>query len=132
MIQRIFHVPIREALMRSGHKIIPLPMTHSLMRPAQYSLLHHSTRRRRVSRPIEPPSSPDSRLAAELKEVLEDEEGNNEEDFLLVSCKLALALVPFFFAPSSIIFRAAFVKLTLFPLPNLLHTWPGLVRCLLS
>jgi hypothetical protein len=78
-----------------------------------------------------PPSSPESRLIVELKEVLEDEK-SDEEDFLLVSCKLALPLVPFFFAPSSIIFRAAFVKLTLFPLPNLLHTWPGFVRCLLS
>jgi hypothetical protein len=66
----------------------------------------------------------------ELKEVLEDEK-SDEEDFLLVSCKLALPLVPFFFAPFSIIFRAALVKLALFPLPNLLHTWLGFVTCLL-
>jgi len=78
-----------------------------------------------------PPSSPDSRLVAELKEVLEDER-SDEEDFLPVSCKFALPLVPFLFAPSSIIFRAALVKLTLFPLPNLLHTWPGFVRCFVS
>jgi hypothetical protein len=78
-----------------------------------------------------PPSSPDSRVIVELKEVLEDET-SDEEDFLLGTCKLALPLVPFFFAPSSIIFRAALVKLALFPLPNLLHTWPGFVRCLLS
>ena len=67
----------------------------------------------------------------ELKEVVEDE-GGNEEDFLLVSCKLALPLVPFFLAPSPITFLAALVKLSLFPLPNLLHTWSGFVRCLLS
>lgn len=104
------------------------------MRPAQYSLLHHSTRRRRVSRPMGPPSSLDSRLAGELKEVLEleGEDGSDEENILLVSCKLGLPLVPFFFAPFSIIFRAALVRLTLLPLPNLLHTWPGFVRCLLS
>src|ERR1700679_47095 len=114
MIQRIFQVCIREVVMRPEYKIIPLPMTHSLMRPAQYSLLHHSTRRRRVSRPMGPPSSPESRLIVELKEVLEDETTSDEEDFLLATCKLALPLVPFFFAPSSIIFRAALVKLTLF------------------
>ena len=78
-----------------------------------------------------PPSSLDSRLVVELKEVLEDE-GSNEKDFSLVSCKLALPLVPFFFVPPPIIFRAALVKLTLFPLPNLLHTWPGFERCLVS
>lgn len=70
-----------------------------------------------------PPSSPESRLKVELKEVLEDEESDDEDfNFLLVSCKLALPLVPFFFGPSSINFRAALVKLALFPLPNLLHT----------
>src|SRR5882762_95521 len=35
----------------------PLPITQSLMRLAQYSFRHHSTRRRRVSRPTVPPSS---------------------------------------------------------------------------
>lgn len=70
-----------------------------------------------------PPSSPESRLKVELKEVLEDEKGDDEDfDFLLVSCKLALPLVLFFFVPSSINFRAALVKLSLFPVPNLLHT----------
>src|SRR6266849_4841345 len=131
MIQRILQVCIRETVMRPEYKITPLPMTHSLMRPAQYSLLHHSTRRRRVSRPMGPPSSPDSRLIVEFKEVLEDET-RDEVGFLLMPCKLALPLVPFFFAPSSINFRAALVKLALFPLPHLLHTWPGFVRCLLS
>ena len=64
----------------------------------------------------------------------EDGDGRRGEGgCLLVSCKPApLPLVSFFLAPSSVIFRAALVKLILFPLPNLLHTWPGFVRCLLS
>jgi len=48
------------------------------------------------------------------------------------TCKLVLPLVLLFLTPSSFNLRAALVKLTLFPLPNLLHTWPGFVRCLLT
>ena len=60
-------------------------------------------------------------------------DGRGEGGCLVVSCKLAkLLLASFFFAPSPTIIRAALVKLTLFPLPNLLHKWPGFVRCLLS
>ena len=60
-------------------------------------------------------------------------DGRGEGGCLLVSCKLAMLLLEsFFFALSPTIVRAALVKLTLFPLPNLLHTWPGFVRCLLS
>lgn len=58
-------------------------------------------------------------------------DGRAEKDCLPVSCKLVVPLVTFCFAPSSVNFRAALVKLTLFPLPNLFHTWPGFVRCLL-
>ena len=74
-----------------------------------------------------PPSSLDSGLG-----VGEGEGWRDEEDCLPLSCKLALPLVSFLFAPSFTIVRAALVKLILFPLPNLLHTWPGFVRCLLS
>jgi hypothetical protein len=67
-----------------------------------------------------PPSSPDSRLGVERMEEVGD--GRVEEERLLVSCKPAEPLVTFCFAPSSVNFRAALVKLPLFPLPNLLHT----------
>jgi hypothetical protein len=80
---------------------------------------------------------PPSSLASRLIELTE-EEGDGRvdkaaEDALLVLSKvpLALMLVLLVLAPSSFNLRAALVKVTLFPLPNLLHTWPGFVRCLL-
>src|ERR1700744_4184098 len=101
---------------------------HNLIRLAQYSLLHHSTRRRRVSRPTKPPSSLDSRVEKELTDETGDgrEEGRGE---WAPFCIFATPLIPF---SSFLNFRAALVKLALFPVPNLLHTWPGLERCLLT
>src|ERR1700722_395839 len=40
----------------------PFPITHNLIRLAQYSFAHHSNKRRRVSRPTKPPSSSSSLL----------------------------------------------------------------------
>src|ERR1700761_7342754 len=94
----------------------PLPIMHNLIRLAQYSLAHHSTRRRRVSRPTGPPSSLDSRVEIELTEETGDgrEEGRGEG---APFCKLAAPLIPF--PPSSFNLRAGLVKLALFPVPNL-------------
>lgn len=109
----------------------PFPINVKPILLAQYSLLHHSTRRRRVSRPIAPPSDSDS-LPLDWFEGAGDAtrdgigEGNIEADndaFLA----MASARSPFAFKA-----LPASVNVRLFPLPNLLHTWPGLLRCLLS
>lgn len=133
IIQRFYSICIREVVGEYGCWTIPLPMTHNLMRPAQYSFLHHSTSRRRVSRLMGPPSSPGSRLEAGVKLMEDDGEGRDEDaGENPLSSTLAVPFTRLFLRPVPIKFRAASVRLRLFPLPNLLHTWPGFVRCLLT
>lgn len=103
-------------------------MMHRCILLAQYSLLHHSTRRRLVSRPITPPSASLSLLCDAIEGA---GEGNREG--IGDGCKLALSEAdPLFSFPFSMTSFAAIDRLDLFPLPNFLQTWPCLLRCLLS
>jgi hypothetical protein len=65
-----------------------------------------------------PPSSPDSRLEAELKLTVD---GDGRDEGTGVGSLLAVPLRSFFLMLSPIKFRAAFIRLRLFPLPNLPH-----------
>ena len=111
----------------------PLPIRVKDILPAQYSLLHHSMRRRRVSLPSMPPSASDS-LAEELTEGA----GEATREGIGEGAKLPFADVkPFVsFSPLTAGFafsaRAASVSVALLPVPNLIHGCPGFVRCLLS
>ena len=96
---------------------------HNLIRLAQYSLLHHSSKRRRVSRPTNPPSASNSLLFDEV-------DGAGDDPRLGIGDWLTgLSRIGLWFFLSTL---AAFVKLSLFPLPNLDQTWPGLLKCLLT
>jgi hypothetical protein len=105
---------------------LPFPMTHTLILLAQYSLLHHSTNRRRVSRPTVPPSASDS-----LDVDATDGEGDAPRDGMGDGPRLVIGdgPEPFSFRlplPFSLplAFRSlpALDKLSLFPLPNLFQT----------
>jgi hypothetical protein len=106
-------------------------MTHSRILLAQYSLVHHSTRRLRVSRPTEPPSESDS-LAVDAMERAGDGilDGVGEEATLLLFEGVPLASLsslPFAFRS-----LPACDKLSRLPLPNFRHTCPSRLRCLLT
>lgn len=111
----------------------PFPMTHSFILLAQYSVLHHSTNRRRVSRPTVPPSGSDS-----LEVDAIDGAGEAPREGMGVGWRLVFDdgglsgfVVPFSF-PLALRSLPAFDRLSLFPLPNLLQTCPSLLRCLFS
>ena len=117
-------------------------MTHKFILLAQYSLLHHSTNLRRVSRPTAPPSASDS-LAADATEGTGEgiRDGNLDEigdAVVLVFADAPLGVIqPFTFEypfsfPFALSSLPAFDRLSLFPLPNLFQTWPSLLRCLFS
>ena len=136
-------------------KSLPFPTTQSLMRLAQYSLLHHSTNLRRVSRPTTPPSASDSLPEPEPLEGV----GEGTLDGIGVTAKLPSAdfnsvplipltpftrlvpltvplspfdaLTPVLNAPLAFKSLPTLDKLSLLPLPNLLHGCPGLLRYLL-
>lgn len=108
---------------------IPFPMTHSRMRLAQYSWLHHSTNRLRVSRPIAPPSASVSLLVEAMDGVgegilegVDDEVASVDRDKTPSSPS----------NPAAFNVLAALDKLSLLPLPNLFHGCPSLLRCLFN
>lgn len=102
---------------------------HRRIRLAQYSLLHHSTNRRRVSRPIAPPSASKSLLLEVTEGAGDDIRDGIGDGARLTGRELATLSDN---RPLALRFFAACDKLSRFPLPNLLHTWPSLLRCLFS
>lgn len=115
---------------KNGPASAPLPTTHNRILPAQYSWLHHSTSRRRVSLPTTPPS-PSSSLLAELTEGA----GDVARESLGVAVRLPSALFMaalLFSKPFAFSSLPTFDKLSLLPEPNLRHGCPSLLRCLLT
>lgn len=113
---------------RKSHS--PLPTTHRRILPAQYSLLHHSTSLRRVSRPTTPPSPSDS-LGTDLTE----DAGDGALDSAGVGAKEPSA--PFmapspFNRPLALRSLPTFSRLSLLPEPNLRQGWYSLLKCLLT
>lgn len=92
-----------------------MPTTHKRILLALYSFVHHSMSRLRVSLPTGPPSSASPKLDPEAEE--EDGDGTHEEFALLNTRTMSFA---------------ARDKLCLWPVPNLFHGCPSLVRCLFS
>jgi hypothetical protein len=106
------------------------PTMHKRILLAQYSLLHHSTSRRRVSRPTEPPSASDSLLVEAMEGAGEGtREGMGErpelrwvEEPLIIPLSFPLVFNSF----------AAIDRLSRCPLPNFDQTCPGWVKCLFN
>jgi hypothetical protein len=99
------------------------------MRLAQYSCVHHSTSRLRVSRPTAPPSASNSDGAMDgAGEAAREPSPFVSEASTLVRERAC--------APSSSprlrSVRAARSRLSRLPVPNLDQTWPGRETCLLT
>ena len=94
---------------------------HKRIRLAQYSLLHHSTSRRRVSRPTEPPSASDS-LLFEAKEGAGEctREGMGERPWTGESFSNVRLSFPWDFNSLAVLDILSRV-----PLPNFDQTCPG-------
>lgn len=88
------------------------------IRLAQYSSVHHFINLRRISRPTAPPSASASEGRGE---------GNRDVVEERVRSERAVS-----FTSSRILSLAALDKLSRLPVPNLLQTWSGLLRCLLT
>lgn len=92
------------------------------MRLAQYSLPHHSTNLRRVSRPTVPPSG-----SASLEVDLEDGAGEGTLDGTEEDAAVPFTSMCLFSLPSASNFVLAFISLpaalsvSRFPVPNLLQ-----------
>ena len=114
----------------------PLPTMHRRIRLAQYSLLHHSTKRRRVSRPTEPPSKSFSLLVESVERAIDGageplREGSGVEATLRFGLDLSAPLLGRSF-PCCLSSRADLDKLSRLPLPNFDHAWPGRLKCLFN
>lgn len=78
-IQRFYNTMNDGSAVELGKGNVPLPTTHSRIRLALYSFVHHSMSRLRVSLPTGPPSS----ASPKLDPVEEEGDGTREEVALL-------------------------------------------------
>lgn len=109
----------------------PFPMMHKRIRLAQYSLLHHSTSRRRVSRPTEPPSASESLLFEATEGA-----GEGTREGMVEMSESTWRWEPFSIVRMSFPFIfnsfAAIERLSRLPLPNFDQTCPGRLKCLFN
>lgn len=109
----------------------PFPMTHKRIRLAQYSLVHHWTSRRRVSRPMEPPSESDSLLFEATEGAGEGIREPTGERSALRWSRVSFWIIPLSF-PWAFNSFAALERDSLFPEPNFDQTCPGRLKCLFN
>ena len=112
-------------------------MRARLIRPEQYSLLHHSIKRRLVSRPILPPSASFS-LFVELTDGAGEAIRLGIGEGTVPACPFPLRkLLKDGFSAGKFPERvfadlAASVSVALLPVPNFFQGCPGRVRCFVS